>query len=87
MNPLGVHALVFAGSWGRKERERAVSSAARLGYDLIEIPLLDPKAVDAAATVKLLDSIASRVPPRSASTSRATSPAPMQRSPSAARPC
>ena len=55
MNPLGVHALVFAGSWGRKDRERAVAGAARLGYDLIEIPLLDPKAVDAAATVKLLE--------------------------------
>lgn len=55
MNPLGVHALVFAGSWGKKDRERAVAGAARLGYDLIEIPLLDPKAVDAAATVKLLE--------------------------------
>jgi len=55
MNPLGVHALVFAGSWARKDRERAVAGAARLGYDLIEIPLLDPKAVDAAATVKLLE--------------------------------
>ena len=55
MNPLGVHALVFAGSWGKKDRERAVAGAARLGYDLIEIPLLDPKAVDAKATVKLLE--------------------------------
>src|SRR5262249_1421687 len=55
MNPLGVHALIFAGSWGKKDRERAVAGAARLGYDLIEIPLLDPKAVDAAATVKLLE--------------------------------
>jgi len=55
MNPLGVHALVFAGSWTKKDRERAIAGAARLGYDLIEIPLLDPKAVDAAATVKLLE--------------------------------
>ena len=55
MNPLGVHALVFAGGWTRRDRERAVGGAARLGYDLIEIPLLDPKGVDAAATVKLLE--------------------------------
>ena len=55
MNPLGVHALVFAGGWTRKDRERAGGGAARLGYDLIEIPLLDPKGVDAAATVKLLE--------------------------------
>jgi D-psicose/D-tagatose/L-ribulose 3-epimerase len=55
MNPLGVHALVFAGSWAKKDRERAVAAAAKLGYDLIEIPLLDPTSVDAAATVKLLE--------------------------------
>lgn len=54
MNQLGVHALVFAGSWAKKDRERAIAGAAQLGYDLIEIPLLDPTAVDAAATVKLL---------------------------------
>ena len=30
MNPLGVHALVFAGSWSKKDRERAVAGAARL---------------------------------------------------------
>jgi D-psicose/D-tagatose/L-ribulose 3-epimerase len=55
MNPLGVHALVFSGSWAKKDRERAVGGAARLGYDLIEIPLLDPKGVDPAATAKLLE--------------------------------
>lgn len=55
MNQLGVHALVFAGSWAKKDRERAIAGAARLGYDLIEIPLLDPTAVDAAATVRLLE--------------------------------
>jgi len=55
MNKLGVHALVFAGGWTKKDRERAVGGASKLGYDLIEIPLLDPKGVDAAATVKLLE--------------------------------
>jgi D-psicose/D-tagatose/L-ribulose 3-epimerase len=55
MNLLGVHALVFSGSWTKKDRERAVGGAAKLGYDLIEIPLLDPSGVDAKATVKLLE--------------------------------
>ena len=55
MNLLGVHALVFSGGWTKKDRERAIGGAAKLGYDLIEIPLLDPKVVDAAATVKLLE--------------------------------
>jgi D-psicose/D-tagatose/L-ribulose 3-epimerase len=55
MNPLGVHALVFSGSWAKKDRERAVGGAAKLGYDIIEIPLLDPSGVDARATVKLLE--------------------------------
>jgi D-psicose/D-tagatose/L-ribulose 3-epimerase len=55
MNPLGVHAVVFSCSWAKKDRERAVGGAARLGYDLIEIPLLDPKGVDPAATAKLLE--------------------------------
>jgi D-psicose/D-tagatose/L-ribulose 3-epimerase len=52
---LGVHALVFAGSWSPADRERAIGGAAALGYDLIEIPLLDPGKVDAAATAKLLE--------------------------------
>jgi D-psicose/D-tagatose/L-ribulose 3-epimerase len=55
MNPLGVHALVFAGSWLKRDREKAIRGAARLGYDLIEIPLLDPRSVDAAATAKLVE--------------------------------
>jgi D-psicose/D-tagatose/L-ribulose 3-epimerase len=54
MNPLGVHALVFAGSWGGKDRERAVAGAARLGYDLIEIPCSTPRR-SMRPTAKLLE--------------------------------
>ena len=52
---LGVHALVWVGGWSEEEARTAVSSTAEAGYDLIEIPLLDPSSVDAVATRRLLD--------------------------------
>lgn len=54
-NPLGIHALVWAGSWSEADRHKAIAGAAACGYDLIEIPLLNPSTVDVAATVKLLE--------------------------------
>ncbi len=54
-NEIGVHALVWVGGWSETDSEKAISSAAALGYDLIEIPLLDPKAVDAATTARQLE--------------------------------
>jgi D-psicose/D-tagatose/L-ribulose 3-epimerase len=42
MNRLGVHALVWVGGWSEAECGRAIRSTAKLGYDFIEIPLLDP---------------------------------------------
>lgn len=42
MNRLGVHALVWVGGWSEADCARAVRSTAELGYDFIEIPLLDP---------------------------------------------
>jgi D-psicose/D-tagatose/L-ribulose 3-epimerase len=53
---LGVHALVWVGGWSEEEAREAISSTAEAGYDLIEIPLLDPSSVDAVATRRLLDS-------------------------------
>jgi D-psicose/D-tagatose/L-ribulose 3-epimerase len=53
---LGVHALVWVGGWSPEEARSAIASTAEAGYDLIEIPLLDPSAVDAVATRRLLDS-------------------------------
>jgi D-psicose/D-tagatose/L-ribulose 3-epimerase len=52
---LGVHALVWVGGWSPEEARHAVASTAAAGYDLIEIPLLDPSSVDAVATRRLLD--------------------------------
>lgn len=51
---LGVHALVWVGGWTPEEARKAISSTAQAGYDLIEIPLLDPSSVDAADTRAVL---------------------------------
>lgn len=55
MNPLGVHALVFVGGWSEAESERAIGAAARHGFQLIEIPLLDPARVDVRRTRRQLE--------------------------------
>jgi D-psicose/D-tagatose/L-ribulose 3-epimerase len=54
MNKFGVHAMIFIDAWGREQAERATRAAAKLGYDVIEIPLFDPAAVDLAHTRDLL---------------------------------
>ncbi|GAA1910415.1 sugar phosphate isomerase/epimerase family protein [Nocardioides marmoribigeumensis] len=52
---LGLHALVWVGDWTPRSAEHAISSTAALGFDLIEVPLLDPSTVDGAMTRRLLD--------------------------------
>ena len=42
MSKLGVHALVWVGGWSEAECSKAIGSTAELGYDFIEIPLLNP---------------------------------------------
>jgi D-psicose/D-tagatose/L-ribulose 3-epimerase len=42
MSKLGVHALVWVGGWSESECTKAIHSTAELGYDFIEIPLLNP---------------------------------------------
>jgi D-psicose/D-tagatose/L-ribulose 3-epimerase len=54
-NPLGVHALVWAAGWSPEEAEYAAASTAAAGFDLLEVPLLDPAKVDGPATAALLD--------------------------------
>ena len=49
-NAFGVHALVWTGGWSPAEAEHAISSTAAAGYDLIEIPALDPSRIDIADT-------------------------------------
>ncbi len=55
MNPLGVHALVWTGGWSEPERRHAIDATRAAGYDIIEIPLLDPGSVDGARTRPLLE--------------------------------
>ena len=50
----GIHAMVWAGHWSRAEAERAVGSAARIGYDILEIPFMDTDDFDVAYTKELL---------------------------------
>lgn len=54
-NPLGLHALVWVGDWTPESAKHAISSTAELGFDLIEVPLLDPDAIDTAMTRSLLE--------------------------------
>jgi D-psicose/D-tagatose/L-ribulose 3-epimerase len=55
MNPLGVHALVWVGGWSEAECDHAVTSTAALGYDFIEIPLLDPYGFPVEMTRRRLE--------------------------------
>jgi D-psicose/D-tagatose/L-ribulose 3-epimerase len=46
VNKLGVHALVWEKGWSREECARAIAKTAEVGFDLIEIPALDPGSID-----------------------------------------
>ncbi|MDD1641515.1 MAG: sugar phosphate isomerase/epimerase [Methylococcaceae bacterium] len=50
----GGHALVWSGDWTPEGARKAISGAARAGYDYIEIALLDPWKVDVGLTKDLL---------------------------------
>ncbi len=52
---IGLHALVWVGDWTPRSAAHAISSTAALGFDLIEVPLLDPSSVDTAMTRTLLE--------------------------------
>ena len=54
-NKLGVHALVFTGAWDEPAATLACAGAKRAGYDIIEIPLLSPSAVDGAMTKRVVE--------------------------------
>ena len=55
MNKLGVHALVWVGGWSHEECAKAIGQTAELGFDLIEIPALDPKSIDVVFTRRTLE--------------------------------
>jgi D-psicose/D-tagatose/L-ribulose 3-epimerase len=54
-NPIGVHALVWVGGWTEPEARTAIGATKAAGYDLIELPLLDPWSVDVKMTQRLLE--------------------------------
>lgn len=54
-NTIGVHALVWVAGWSEPEARCAIERTVEAGYDLIEIPLLDPTAVDPLSTRRLLE--------------------------------
>jgi D-psicose/D-tagatose/L-ribulose 3-epimerase len=54
MSSIGVHGLVFTGRFDAEGIERAITGAARAGFDLIEFPVFDPDGWDVDLTRALL---------------------------------
>lgn len=54
MNPLGLHAMVWVGDWSHDSARLAIENTKAAGFDLIEVPLLEPEKVDTAYTKQLL---------------------------------
>ena len=46
MNKIGVHALTFIGDIENSSIENCLSKVAKIGYDVMELPLLNPDALD-----------------------------------------
>lgn len=61
MNPLGVHALVWAGDLTPESTRLVISQTRRAGYDQVELSLHGPKLMDLALTRDLLQEHALRV--------------------------
>ena len=54
MNPLGVHALVWAGDLTPESTRKVMSQTKKAGFDLIELSLHGPKVMDLALTRDLI---------------------------------
>ena len=54
MNPLGVHALVWAGDLSPESTRTVISQTKKAGYDLLELSLHGPKVMDLGLTRDLL---------------------------------
>ena len=46
----GVHALVFGDTWNRETAKATCRAAAEIGYDLVEVLMFDPYALDLEST-------------------------------------
>ncbi len=55
MNTVGAHAYMWVGGWSETECRKALENTRAAGYDLIEIPVLDPSSIDVAKTHKVLE--------------------------------
>lgn len=55
MEGFGVHTSMWTMNWDREGAERAVAAAVKYSVDFIEIPMLNPPAVDSAHTRSLLE--------------------------------
>ena len=53
-NLIGVHALVWVGSWGPDDARLAIESTREAGFDLIELTMPDVDTFDADLTARLL---------------------------------
>lgn len=53
-NRLGVHSLVWAGTWSVEDARRAVTLTRATGFDVLELALSDPACIDTAETRALL---------------------------------
>jgi D-psicose/D-tagatose/L-ribulose 3-epimerase len=56
MPRFGVHAMIWISGWGYADAERAITAAAKIGYDYVEIPFFEPEGIDVAHTRSLLRS-------------------------------
>jgi len=54
MNPLGIHALVWAGDLSAESTRHVIRQTKAAGYDLVELSLHGPKVMDLALTRDLL---------------------------------
>ncbi|MFV0407438.1 MAG: sugar phosphate isomerase/epimerase family protein [Propioniciclava sp.] len=52
---IGAHALVFAGVFDEPGLRRSIEGTAQAGFDLIELPLMDPSSFDANLARRMLD--------------------------------
>ena len=55
MNKIGVHALTFIGDIKKESIQHCAEMASKIGYDVLEIPLLNPEALEVDSTIKSLE--------------------------------
>ena len=55
MNPLGIHALVWAGNLAPDSARKVIENSKAAGFDLVELSLHEPQTLDVVHTRKLLE--------------------------------